>query len=162
PRQLHQCGHSGKCIQLRIAAGHSGHALRQRDSEVPILMRQPTLKLMFFGLAVAAAQQQPTVKFTSNTNLVVLDVTVRDKSGKLVEGLKKEDFTIMEDGKPQAVQVFEFQKLKMDQLPTLAPPPPPSKEEPVSRKVETINMPVTGQVQYHDKRLLCLFFDLSA
>ena len=124
-------------------------------------MRLRTLKLMLFGLAAAAQQPQPTVKFTANSNLVVLDVTVRDKSGKLVEGLKKGDFTILEDGKAQAVQVFEFQKLKMDQLPTLEAPPPP-KDEPISRKVETINVPAAGEVQYHDKRLLCLFFDLSA
>ena len=123
-------------------------------------MRFRTIKLLFFGLAAAA--QQPSVKFTANSNLVVLDVTIRDKSGNLVEGLKQGDFTIIEDGKPQAIQVFEFQKLKSEQLPVLAAPPPPPKDEPISRKVETINIPAAGQIQYHDKRLLCLFFDLSA
>src|SRR5947209_984631 len=123
-------------------------------------MRLRIVKLMLFGLAAAAQQPQPSVKFTANSNLVVLDVTVRDKSGNLVENLKKTDFVVLEDGKPQPVQVFEFQKLKMDQLPALPPPPPPSKDEPISRKVETINVPAAGQVQYRDKRLLCLFFDL--
>src|SRR6478672_1339014 len=98
-------------------------------------MRLRIVKLMLFGLA-AAAQQPPTVKFTANSNLVVLDVTVRDKAGNLVEGLKKEDFIVQEDGKAQPVQVFEFQKLRLDTLPTLAPPAPPSKDQPISRKVE--------------------------
>jgi VWFA-related protein len=124
-------------------------------------MPRRTLKLMFFALVAAAQQPQPNVRFTAESNLVVLDVTVREKSGKLVEGLKREDFIVLEDGKPQAIRVFEFQKLEMEQLPALPPPPPPSKAEPISRKVETINVPAGGQVQYHDKRLLCLFFDLS-
>src|SRR5205814_1314859 len=124
-------------------------------------MRLRTLKLMLFGLAAAAQQPQPTVKFTANSNLVVLNVTVRDKAGKLVEGLNKEDFTILEDGKTQAVQVFEFQKLRMEQLPALPPPASPPKDQPISRKVETINVPAAGEVQYRDKRLICLFFDLS-
>jgi VWFA-related protein len=123
-------------------------------------MRLRTLKLLLFGLAAAA--QQPTVKFTAESNLIVLDVTVRDKSGSLIEGLKQGDFTVLEDGKPQKIAVFEFQKLTGETLPTLAPPPPPDKDQPRSRKVETINVPAAGQVQYHDKRLLCLFFDLSA
>lgn len=122
-------------------------------------MRLRIVKLLLFGLAAAA--QQPSVKFTANSNLVVLDVTVRDKSGNLVEGLEKEDFAVLEDGKAQAIQVFEFQKLTQEKLAVLPPPPPPPKDEPISRKVETINVPAAGQIQYHDKRLLCLFFDLS-
>ncbi len=51
------------------------------------------------------------MQFTANSNLVIVDVTVRDKSGKPIEGLKQGDFTILEDGKPQKISVFEFQKL---------------------------------------------------
>ena len=94
---------------------------------------------------------------------MVLDVTVRDKAGNLVEGLKKEDFTILEDGKPQAVSVFEFQKLTRNRTARRLPPPPPLAANVIPvRKVETIQAPAAGQIQYHDKRLLCLFFDLSA
>ena len=82
-------------------------------------------------LALAAAGQQPvpegTVKFTSTTSLVVVDVAVREKSGKLIEGLKKEDFVVYEDGKPQKISVFDFQKIEGATLPppvTLLPPPP--------------------------------------
>ena len=60
----------------------------------------------FLGAVVLAASgQQPTV-FKSTTNLVVLDVTVKDRSGKDITSLKKEDFTVMEDGKAQALTVF--------------------------------------------------------
>ncbi len=121
-----------------------------------------TLKLLLFAIAGAAAQQPSRVTFKAESNLVILDVTAKDKSGNLIGGLKKEDFTVLEDGKPQAVTVFEFQKLKNDTLPTLPPPPPLAANVIPVRKVETIQAPAANQIQYHDKRLLCLFFDLSA
>ena len=51
-------------------------------------------------------------KFTSNTQLVVETVIVKDKSGKPIEGLTAKDFTITEDGKPQVIRFCEFQALK--------------------------------------------------
>src|SRR5947208_2198378 len=71
-----------------------------------------------FWAVSALGQQQPvqqadgTVpKFTTSSNLVIVDVTVKDKSGKPIENLKQTDFLVTEDGKPQRVEVFEFQKL---------------------------------------------------
>src|SRR5260370_34312867 len=102
-------------------------------------MRSRLLKFVLFG--VAAAAQQQTVKSTSNSNLVISDVTVRDKAGNPIENLKKEDFTVFEDSKPQAISVFEFQKLANEELPRLPTPTPPPKNVPIERKVETIAAP---------------------
>ncbi len=53
-----------------------------------------------------APQDQPT--FQINSSLVFLDVTVLDKKGHpVVTGLKKEDFTITEEKKPQRIFSFE-------------------------------------------------------
>ena len=52
-----------------------------------------------------AAQQQPT--FRARVDLVELDVSVLDKDRRPIRGLKKEDFSVFEDGKPQEVAVFE-------------------------------------------------------
>ena len=68
-----------------------------------------------------AAAAKPT--FTSNSNLVIVDVTVKDKSGKAIDGLKPEDFTLLEDGKRQKIEVFEHQSLSLEPEP---PEPPPS------------------------------------
>ena len=57
----------------------------------------------------------------SNTQLVIETVTVRDKSGKTIEGLTAKDFTITEDGAPQAIKFFEYQKLP--EIPEPLPPP---------------------------------------
>ena len=119
---------------------------------------------------IAMGRQQPpaanvppagTPKFTINSNLVIVDVTVKDKSGKAIEGLSKNDFIVTEDGKPQNVTVFEQQKLTLDPEP---PEPPPSLEDknalPDPPKT-TITSAGKDKILYHDKRLIAMFFDFS-
>jgi VWFA-related protein len=57
------------------------------------------------------SQDKPGQPFrlTVNARVVVLDVVVTDKHGKLVSraDLKRDDFTILEDGKPQQMRSFE-------------------------------------------------------
>jgi len=64
-----------------------------------------------------AAQQPDVIRFETSASLVVINVTVRDKSGKPVAALKKEGFRVLEDGKPQTLTIFEFQSLSMDKGP---------------------------------------------
>ena len=56
------------------------------------------------------AQSQPTEPpvptIRVNTHLVLVDVVVTDKSGKRVQGLKAEDFTLQEKGKNQKISIF--------------------------------------------------------
>lgn len=120
-------------------------------------MRTPVIAALL-ALAAAGQQPEPTVKFSTTSSLVVVDVSVRDRSGKVIEDLKKDNFTVLEDGKPQAISVFEFQKIGGEELPLL---PPALKTEPIERKSDVISIPAPGTVQYQDKRLLVLFFDLS-
>ena len=47
------------------------------------------------------------VKFTSRTELVLVPTIVTEKSGAHVSGLKKEDFTIMENGSTRPIATFE-------------------------------------------------------
>src|SRR5436190_84644 len=47
-----------------------------------------------------------------NSNLVSLDVMVKDKKGKPVTGLKAEDFTISENGVPQKIEFFDSPLMK--------------------------------------------------
>ncbi|HZR27141.1 MAG TPA: VWA domain-containing protein [Terriglobales bacterium] len=106
------------------------------------------------------SQQSTGYTFRSETDLVLVNVTVRDKSGNLVRDLKQSDFTIVEDNKPQ--QVVSFDTENTDALPpanveqtkllsspkTAASTPPPQN-------------PVTATA-LKDRRLIILFFDLSS
>ena len=56
-------------------------------------------------LAAPAAGQKPPV-FPVGLDLVNVTVTVRDGRGGLVSGLGEQDFTILEDGRPQRVRLF--------------------------------------------------------
>src|SRR4029453_11140591 len=53
----------------------------------------------------ADAQQRPT--FPAQAELVTVDVVVTDKSGAPVVGLRREDFTVTEDGPAQQIASFD-------------------------------------------------------
>ena len=50
--------------------------------------------------------QQPTETLKVNVNVVQLFFNVKDKHGALIPNLTKDDFDILEDGKPQTVKYF--------------------------------------------------------
>src|SRR5438128_2070518 len=121
--------------------------------------------LAIAGSALAGAQQ-PQPSFRSGTRLIVQTVTVKDKEGRPVEGLTSKDFIVSEDGAPQTVSFAEFQRLPDRSVePTAAPAP--SVAAPRSATVAPatqgqISTPPSGDTRYRDRRLLVLFFDLTA
>jgi hypothetical protein len=52
-----------------------------------------------------SSDDEDVIKVTSN--LVNLDVIVKDKKGKAVTDLKREDFTVSENGVPQKIEFFD-------------------------------------------------------
>ena len=112
-------------------------------------------------MCLATVMAQTPATFKANANLVIINVTAKDKGGLAVEGLKAEDFTVLEDGKPQKVSVFEYQRISSK--------PEPLKELTLDDQFQLPEAPKTtitsaspGQIQYHDKRLMVFFFDFSS
>jgi len=69
---------------------------------------KPFTRIVFFVLLVptlAWAQEDEVVKVKSN--LVNIDVIVKDKKGKYISDLKAEDFVITENGQPQKLEFFD-------------------------------------------------------
>jgi VWFA-related protein len=110
--------------------------------------------VLLLAAPLAAQEPQPSVRFTASANLVIVNVSVRDPSGAPIEGLTRDDFEIFEDGKPQTISVFEFQRL--------AGRPAPVPAAPGARGGPAITPSAPGQVRYRDRRLLVLFFDFSS
>src|SRR5689334_21430772 len=52
------------------------------------------------------AQQKPV--FRGGTHFVRVDAYPTSKDGRIVEGLKAEDFEITENGKPQTIESFDY------------------------------------------------------
>ena len=128
------------------------------------------------------AQQQPPqpgtnadagVTFKSQTQLVVETVTLRDKNGKAIEGLTAKDFTITEDGVVQAIQFCDFQKLPDAPAPQFSKRPNSADAAPaqdnaapkpkVASATKTQIAPeAPGDIRFANRRLLALYFDMSA
>ena len=64
------------------------------------------------GLALAPAQGPPP-RFGAETELVTVDVVVLDGDGQPVPGLKRDDFRVLEDGRPQTLTAFEAIEVKV-------------------------------------------------
>jgi VWFA-related protein len=109
------------------------------------------------------AQDDSSPTFKTNTNLVLVNVTVRDKSGKALENLKKDQFTLLEDGKPQEISVFELQRLNGEVLPALEAPLPALKtRKPGEAKPAPEPAPPLKTAELKDRRLIAMFFDMSS
>src|SRR5687768_2759802 len=68
-------------------------------------MRFLAASAIVFLAAVATFAQQPT--FKAGTSIVPVLTTVLDTQGRLVPDLEREDFTILDNGKPQEVVFFQ-------------------------------------------------------
>ena len=55
---------------------------------------------------LAAQTEEPGFVIRSDVRLVLLDVSVKDREGKLVAGLSSNSFTVLENGIPQRITVF--------------------------------------------------------
>jgi len=106
--------------------------------------------------------------FSTTINTVVEAVTVKDKNGKLIEGLTAKDFVILEDKVPQTISFFEYMKMEDTPLPEISAPSttaiPTEKEKPKIDPLTRVEiMPDTaGDLHYRDKRLLAVYFDMTA
>ena len=127
-------------------------------------------KLMATALAGAllcpnfAATQETEYTFKAKSELVLVNVSVRDRNGNLVRDLKPEDFTILEDNKPQKVATFDIENTQnapsvetaTEQVNLLSVTPKKATAVPedtlLSKRAQAIK----------DRRLIILFFDLSA
>lgn len=59
-----------------------------------------------FGLLPSAFGPQDRPTFKAASELVVLHVSVRDRGGRYITGLTRDAFTVIDDAKPQALEMF--------------------------------------------------------
>jgi VWFA-related protein len=58
------------------------------------------------GVGPSTRAQDSATTIAVDVKVVTLPVTVRDKHGKIVRDLTKDDFTLQEDGRPQSIRYF--------------------------------------------------------
>lgn len=59
-----------------------------------------------FPLLSSSVQAQERPTFKAESELVVLHVSVRDSGGRYITGLERDAFTVIDDGKPQTLEMF--------------------------------------------------------
>jgi VWFA-related protein len=108
-----------------------------------------------------AQQQAPDGTFTLKvqSDIVLTNVVVRDKkTGEVVKGLKASDFTVLENGKPQKIESFDYQNV--DEAAVLR------EKTTVSGKASVADLLnrnfAADTAQLRDHRLIVIFFDLSS
>ncbi|MGI9101994.1 MAG: VWA domain-containing protein [Terriglobales bacterium] len=97
-------------------------------------------------------------RFKTETDLVLVNLVVRDKQGNLVRNLKQGDFTVLEDGKPQRITSFDFEQAEIAV-------PQPAQAVLVGPRTTPAAAPVAvapEKLDLRDRRLIVLFFDLSS
>jgi len=131
------------------------------------MMKKTSLALAFAlamgAITFARAQEQqppPAQPFTLkvNSDLVLTNVVVRDKkTGEVVRGLTANDFTILENGKPQHISSFDFESV--DQA-------APLNEATINGKsgqsIFNAKTGVANPEELRNHRLIVLFFDLTS
>src|ERR1039457_6392078 len=160
PRDHHEHPNHGEFVELRTA--HRRIRPSHRHAQYAFQLLRP-MRINFIPtvstalLLVSAAAQQPSaprppaqppaageVTFKANANLVIVDVTAKDKAGN-----------------PQKVSILEFQHIATE------PEPPETLKLADQLKLPeapktTITSAAPGQIQFHDKRLMVFFFDFSS
>ncbi len=111
----------------------------------------------------APGGQRPAATFRSSVDLVTINVVVRDKNGNIVRGLKREDFTVTEDGQPQTISTFDFEEVNtqpVDVVPAEMPTVLGSVGRAPAETAAAAGAPAV--IDLHGRRLIVLLFDLSS
>lgn len=65
-----------------------------------------------------------TPTFRTNVNVILVDVVVTGHNGEPITGLQREDFPVVEQGKPQTIASFEEHKGAPSNASGMPPLPP--------------------------------------
>ena len=115
------------------------------------------------GLLLPGAAVSQKFTLRTETEVVLVNVSVRDNDGNFVRDLKKEDFTISEDGKQQEIVSLDVENT--DSVVTAEAPPASSLLGALrapNATTPSAEAPPISETDLKDRRLIILFFDLSS
>jgi VWFA-related protein len=147
-------------VRRKIAAIACASLLLQIGA--PSYAQQPQPQPPQASTDAQAQTKPPASSIRVTSELVLANVVVRDKKGNLIRDLKKEDFTLFEDGKKQQISTFDFENV--DQLETAG-----GAEKTVTGEAAETAGPAgvlkksdAPVMNARDRRVIVLFFDFSA
>ena len=133
--------------------------MKNSPNPVRLLDRAVSLLLGLILLLTSVSAQEAPYTIKARAEVVLVNVTARDKKGNLVRDLKPEDFTVLEDGKQQKIASFDVEDTGLVAAPDV-PQAPVLREGRASGPATPVT-PVRP-AELRNRRLIVLFFDLSA
>ena len=113
------------------------------------------------GVAQGASRQVETTgpgyRIRVNSDLVLVNVSVRDKRGNLIRDMKPSDFTVLEDGKPQQLRSFDLEDV--ERFAQSGPAQVEAQAAPQAANLLTGSE--TKPASIRNRRLIVLLFDLT-
>ncbi|HEX4003388.1 MAG TPA: VWA domain-containing protein [Candidatus Acidoferrales bacterium] len=94
----------------------------------------------------------------AESELVRIDVEVTDRSGNPIKGLREDQFTVTDNGKPQKISSFSYSDI--ESVDTAGPDNSKPVVIPVDGGAPSAKQSVSDEVR--DRRMIVLFFDLSS
>lgn len=116
-----------------------------------------TAAILSLPAGFSPAQERPSAPGPTETvrvQLAQFDVVVRDKQGRIVPGLRKDDFEVLEDGKPLQVEAVDAWG---EEAPKQVSPPPAVETAPQTPPVGSAASPAAAPS--HETRSFVLLFD---
>jgi VWFA-related protein len=146
----------GMAQQANPHVGTVARPAAQQTAPAGTPTQQAPANLGSSDISVQASQDQGNFVLRMNSDLVLTNVVVRDKkSGEVIQGLKQSDFTVLENGKPQKINSFDFQNV--DEVAAL------NEKQQAMGTAGAALLEKNGQVDeqaLRNHRLVVLFFDL--
>jgi VWFA-related protein len=105
------------------------------------------------------SQQSSGFTFRVQSDLVLVNVVAHDKSGNLVRDLKQDDFTVLEDGKPQRILSFDIEK---PEIVAQSPETQAAVQGTAPSAPSILSNVKVAPEAVRDRRLIVIFFDLSS
>src|SRR4029077_2104045 len=115
---------SGHLLKALLAA--SCAAFQMHAQEPPAKSETPAPAAQAPGNQAAEVSTRDTPPtFRVRVNLVLVRVVVRDSNGKVVSNLKKEDFQLSDNRKPQVISTFSTETPESHKVTPATPSPNP-------------------------------------
>ena len=98
-------------------------------------------------------QSETQARITVNSNLVILPVTVKDKSGELVPDLKRDEFRVFEDNVEQHIDMFTAEAYPLSMVVLIDN----DLKDKDAEKVQASLMAILGGLSTEDEAFICRF-----
>src|SRR5271163_4838509 len=158
---------AGPCTAQAGLAAQAPQSNQQQQSgspSAPVVVAPPAPAPVAAPARQSPAQQaaahQSSAVLRSSSDLVRIDVEVNDKSGKPIKNLSANQFTVTDEGKPQAITSFSYADIEAIETATADDAKPivvaVDNDGPNSPSADAISDALL------DRRLIVLFFDLTS